>query len=110
MSRSSYTACLFIGGPHDGKREMVADDTDIVKIAAAVPSRDFIFRGVLEPLAVEPVEKHDSVIVDYYRHPISAEGLRRSIDVFTNQKEANTGWVLQQLVAGYNPQKPGEDY
>jgi hypothetical protein len=110
MSRDSFTECLFIGGPHDGRREMVADDLHVVSVYRASNTDNFSSFVSGDEINAEPAQTVNASTMEYYRHCIEAEDLQQPVDVFTEYQRPNTGWLLQKLIAGYNPQTPGEDY
>lgn len=101
MSRSSFTECLFVGGPADGRRDMIADDLDVVYYAV---SQHVDFSEALRRMD-QRAPNVSMQQVAYWRKPLTAEGLRKPIQLFIFDKEASTGWLLQKLVSAYPSSK-----
>lgn len=95
-NNETFSECLLVGGPFDGQREQVADSADAIQVWVA--DADNLPSNVSDELAPEA---YNMRTVTYYRKQLTAEGLRRPLDIFTTDREASTGWLLQRLVLSY---------
>lgn len=93
----SFTECVLVGGVFDGRREMISDTVDEVRLAISYRSDLRLTSMSSEP---EPVNFNISTVT-YYRRQLTAEGLRRPLYVFVIDREASTGWLIQRLMMAY---------
>lgn len=92
----SFTECVLVGGPFDGRREMVNDSADELKLwVADAENIDQVFGSSLMPAV------YGMRTVSYYRKKLTAEGLRRPLEIFVTDREASTGWLIQKILMAY---------
>lgn len=101
----SFTECVFIGGPFDGRREMIDDSLDYIQLAVAEFDPRFVPCQISDQ--PDPVT-YTMQKVTYYRKQLTAEGLRRPLEIFVFDREASTGWLIQKILLAY-PEPKGND-
>ncbi|QAX92265.1 hypothetical protein HWC07_gp013 [Pantoea phage vB_PagM_LIET2] len=98
----SFTECVLVGGPFDGRRETIDDRVDQLRLWVVADSLSHQFEDMSMPVT------HDMRTVTYYRKQLTAEGLRKPLSIFVTDREASTGWLIQRILLAY-PEPKGND-